>query len=113
MDALQYKESQRLAAGETAKAFIEGRIGLIEGCRKLNGLAFDLVPHWAEDQDFVVFGAVASQTDELPVGSARQYWDALALKREDARIADAESQCREQGLTACRRLLERLRDASL
>jgi len=113
MDATAYKESRRLAAANAATAMIEGSVGIIEGCRLLHSLSYDIVPDWRADEDFGLFGAVASETDVLPIGSVRQHWDALALEREDAKIAHAENLYREQVVAACAHLLGRLRDAHI
>jgi hypothetical protein len=105
-----WKDSQRLAALEAAAAVIEGHLGVIEGCRRLSSFAHDLVPDWRVDDDFVVFGAVDSETDALPVGAARQHWDQLALAREDKNIESAEATYKEAVVLACRNVLERFKD---
>jgi len=113
MDASEYKESQRRVALDTAAAVIEGRVGPIEGSRILNRLSYDLVADPRIDKDFVIFLGVDSETDALPIGDVRKNWDALALEREDVKIANAQGFFRERVVEACRRLLERLRDVPL
>jgi hypothetical protein len=105
------KESSRVAALNAASAVIDGRLGVIEGCRILYGLSHDLVPDWRIDKDLVTFGAVYSETDALPIGSARQHWNEAALEREDEKTAHAENLFREEVVAACRRVVERFRDA--
>ncbi len=51
------------------------------------GYAHEIVPEWAADPDFVVFGALASETDRLPFGSVRQRWSPAALAKADLEIA--------------------------
>jgi hypothetical protein len=101
-------EETRTAAIATANAIIDGEIGLIQGCIRLASLAHDLVPDWRIDQDFVIVGGIASETDDLPTGSAREYWSQAALDREDKKIAEFETRTREMVLAACRNIVTRL-----
>jgi hypothetical protein len=98
-------------AVETAKKVLSGEIGIVEGSIRLSQLAHAVVPSWAEDADFVVFGALSSETDHLPTGSARQYWSAAALAEADAQIARIENDAREDVLRACSNVVERFADA--
>jgi hypothetical protein len=100
-------DETKTAAVATANAIINGELGLIQGCIRLSSLAHDLVPDWRVDQDFVVVGGVASETDDLPTGSAREYWSQAALDREDKKIAEFEIRTREIVLTACRNIVSR------
>ena len=63
------------------------------------------------DEDFAVFGAVASETDDYPIGAARMRWSPSALAREDAKIAEYEVAVSEQVLEACRNVLARFTSA--
>ena len=101
----------RSAAVEAAAAVIAGRLGVIEGCRRLASLSHDLVPDWRLDEDFVVFGAVDSETDSLPTGTARQHWESAALEREDEKIERAEAKYRDAVLSACTNVLARFGEA--
>lgn len=97
----------RMTAVATANAIVNGELGLIQGCIRLSSLAHDLVPDWRVDQDFVIVGGVASETDDLPTGSAREYWSQTALGREDKKIAEYEARIRETVLAACRNIASR------
>src|SRR5688572_13885453 len=105
-------EWSQVAAVEAAKLILAGELGVIEGCRLLADLAHTLVPDWVADQDFVVFGALASETDHLPTGTARQYWAADALAREDRNIARIEASARSDVLAACRNVINRFQGPS-
>ena len=107
------RESSRVAALNAAAAVVDGRLGIIEGCRRLSSLAHDLVLDWRVDKDFVVFGAVSSETDNLPVGTARQYWSPAALAREDGNIERAEAMYRDAVISACSNVVERFKDVEL
>lgn len=85
--------------------FLEGRLGVIETTRAMLPLA-----HWTKVQsepEFLLFRAIASETDDLPVGDVRAYWAADTLEREDVRIDAAEKLWREQVLCVAARLVER------
>jgi uncharacterized protein DUF2489 len=104
------RECSRVAALNTADAVVVGRIGIIEGCRRLCSLAHDLVSDWRVDEDFGVFGAVDSETDALPIGRVREDWNASALQLEDKKIEYAESLYRDKVVSACRNLIKRFKD---
>jgi hypothetical protein len=103
--------SPRRLAVETAKEILSGKIGIIEGCVRLSSLGHAVVPSWSDDPDFVVLGALASETDHLPPGSARQYWSSTALAEADAHIATVENDAREDVKRACVSIIERFSDA--
>lgn len=94
-----------------AQAVVAGEIGIIEGSVRLASLAHDIVPNWVDAEDCVVFGALSSETDHLPTGSARQYWSATALAGADVEIARIEQDAREGVLRACTNVIKRFSDA--
>ena len=100
-------DETRTTAVATANAIINGELGLIQGCIRLSSLAHDLVPDWRVDQDFVIVGGVASETDDLPTGGAREYWSQTPLGREDKKIAEYETRIRETVFSACRNIASR------
>lgn len=97
----------RLAAVAYAKAVLDEKIGMFEGCLRLADLTPALVDNWLDDPDSVLFGAIASEVDGLPIGRARQYWSAEALAREDQKLAVYESAIKEQVHEACRNVVAR------
>jgi hypothetical protein len=97
------------AAVEAARAFLAGEICLIECSVRLTSLAHSLVPDWKEDPDFLFFGVLASDTDHLPYGSARQYWNATALAAADVEIGRIEGCSRDEALQACKHIVERFK----
>jgi hypothetical protein len=107
MSLVDASEWARVAALEAAAAVVAGSVGVIEGCRRLADLAHHLVPDWTADPDFVIFGALASDTDRLPTGSARKYWSAEALEREDRDIQRIEADSRDEVVAACQNVLQR------
>ncbi|MEM5317591.1 hypothetical protein [Paraburkholderia sp. JHI869] len=97
------KHCRRIRA--RALDLLEGRLGVIETARLMLPLAY-----WTKVQnepEFLLFRAIASETDDLPVGDVRAHWAADALEREDVRIEAAEKSWREQALSAAEKLVER------
>lgn len=93
-----------------AEAILRGDVGIIEGARQLSALAHDLVEDWRVDPDFLVMGALDSETDHLPVGKARELWDPGALKEKDALVQRIEAEARHNVEQACRNIIRRFRD---
>ena len=107
LDRIYNLEEKRRLVDELlahADAHLTGKIGPIETARALSGF-FGIDK--ALDESVRVFVGVHSETDALPVTAAdRQHWNLEALKREDIKIAKAESWCREMVADACRNLVE-------
>lgn len=88
-----------------ARCIVEDRCQLFEACRKIAELRWDLPD---PDSDlFDVFLAVACETEDLPIGSQRQYWNSESLKRKDAEGAEYEKQVRPAVLEAAQEILAR------
>jgi hypothetical protein len=104
-------EYAKQATVEAARAIIDGRLGFIEGCVRLASLAHDVVPDWRVDKDFVEFGVFASDTDHLPYGGARLFWNKSALAEADGEIQAREDDNRDAILQACRNVIQRFQDA--
>jgi hypothetical protein len=86
---------------------LEGRLGVIEAARVMLPLAY-----WTKVQnepEFLLFRAIASETNDLPVGAVRAHWAADALECEDVRIDAAEKLWRERAFSAAETLVERYR----
>ena len=100
-------ESRRRKAVEVAQAVLDGRRGICEGSRLLAGLAHDLVADWRVDPDFVVLGALDSDSDRFPLGQARDHWDSAALEALDIEREDIERRAEPDVMAACRSILSR------
>jgi len=97
----------RLAVVAYAMAILNGEIAFFEGCLRVADLSRALVDNWIDDPDFALFGGIASEVDGLPIGRARQYWDADALEREDRKLASYESAVKDQVRAACLNVIAR------
>ena len=107
MSHAEYVHLQRVRALDAARAIISGQRSVIDGCRFLTALRFELeLPDVSKDFDPIV--GIDSDSDHLPVGESRQYWAADALERKDIEIAEFESSYREYAIQACAVLIAKL-----
>jgi hypothetical protein len=60
-----------------------------------------------DDADFMVFVAIASDTDDYPLGSVREFWDKQALEKLQPEIDAAERWAKEQSMSTCEKLVQR------
>jgi hypothetical protein len=98
--------SNRQKVARTAQDILDGRIGVIEASRRLSSLRFGVGgDEW--DPDFLTFVGIDSETDDLPVGQARQHWAPDALAKKDAEIARCEKLYREPAREAASHLVAR------
>ena len=87
------------------EAVLAEEIGIIAASRRLSALGLKLFD--GRHEDFVLFDAVDSETDHLPVDIERKNWSAEALKRKDEEIAEAEAVYKNDVMAACRKLIDR------
>jgi hypothetical protein len=93
-------------AGEIAESILSGKTGIIEGARALTVISHKL-DSVETDTDFLIFKAIASETDHLPVGKERELWANSALQEKDIEIKQAENYREENIFSACRVLIEK------
>jgi hypothetical protein len=60
----------------------------------------------------MLFVAIASETDHLPVGEVRKQYSPDALRKADAEIAEAEKLYRAQAKVVCEKLIARFSNAT-
>jgi hypothetical protein len=95
-----------------AQKMLLGQTSIIEGSRQLVGLAAALDDDDIYDNDrFLIFRGIDSESDTLPTGQSRQYWNKEVLKKKDGEIADYEAIIRDDALKACRWLLDTVKTA--
>ena|ERR1041385_8564757 len=87
------------------EAVVAEEIGIIAASRRLSALGLELFGR--HDEDFILFVAVDSETDHLPVDIERKNWSAEALKRKDVEIAEAEALYKNDVIAACTKLIGR------
>ena len=88
---------------ERSRDLLDGRLGVIQAARALRGFAFRVRAE--QDEDFMLFRVIDSESDALPTGVERAQWSATALAREDARIAAFEDNWRAQAREAAQNLI--------
>jgi hypothetical protein len=95
-----------------AQAVLDGKLGAIEGSRALANYAHDIVPNWSADPDFVVFGAIASETDDVLIGETRRYWSARALAESDLKLQRITTAVESDVRAACASIIARFKDSA-
>lgn len=98
------RENSKIQMLAVARGILSRHIGIVEGSICLSSLARNLEPWWSDKLDSFV--AVASETDDLPLGLVRQHWAPDALARKDQELANYETRVRDVVLDACRALAE-------
>ena len=106
---MSWNESEILAARrrilKTAQAMLAGTCSYIEGARQI-------VAAWRnsklDESDANPFIAIDSETETLPFGEARSYWQAAALEALQPEINRSEAWARKFGEPYCRNLVKRL-----
>src|ERR1700677_4790493 len=63
---------------------IHERTGLVEAARELRKCKFRL--RLENDTNFLILNVIDTETDHLPIGKPRQFWDKEALKIKDKEL---------------------------
>ena len=66
------------------------------------------MPALLDNRDHRKLAELLSLADHLPIGAARQHWQADALHRADRELMELERQQKDAVFYACRRLLTAL-----
>lgn len=106
MSREQYLQSVRSQVVQTAQAMLAGETNYILGARKLDSLRHE-IPGMERDADFMVFVAIASETDGLPVGAVREHWEPHALDELQPEIEAAEVWAKSHAELICMKLVTR------
>jgi hypothetical protein len=100
-----YRQSLHDAVVETARVLVTGSVGVVEAARRFMELAAELDA--LDDEDFVYFMELDSQSDGFPLGIAREQWSASALEREDLARRKYEDSAHGDAVAHCRSLIAR------
>ncbi len=101
----QYVEATRLKVVETAQAMLNGQMSYLLGARRLDSLRHEVSV--SDDADLMVFAAIASNTDDYPLGPVCELWDKQALERLQPEIDAAERWAKERSMSTCAKLVQR------
>ena len=85
-----------------AQRIIAGEVGVIDGSRQM--LKFRFWLHAGEDEDFLTFVGVDSESHHLLIGDVRAHWQPDALKKKDEEIAALEEFYRKHVVEAAARI---------
>lgn len=102
----QYVASVRKRVVAIANEMLNGRTPFLEGAIKLSSLLPEAEMD-QRDEDVMAFALISSETDDLPLGSARDYWSAEALERLQPDIDKATEWAKKVGSSACQSLIRR------
>jgi hypothetical protein len=83
---------------------MDGEESVIEGSRKMLKYQF-----WMKEEEndvWVIFRVVDSDSDHLPIGAVGEHWNLQALERKDREIAEIEQIYRDQVQSAASRIRE-------
>jgi len=86
-----------------ARAALRGEASILEAAMRLNSALID--SSLAHTGPAIFFNGVSSETDHLPIGSARQFWELSALSMKDTEAAMYEAKIRDQFMDACREII--------
>jgi hypothetical protein len=90
----------------SAEQLLRGEIGVIVASRAISPLQRGVAPAWPElGEVLMVFVAIDSETDALPIGAVREMWHPSTAALQDQKVADAEELFRSAAHEACRRIL--------
>ena len=88
-----------------------GRLPLFDAVEALLKLA-EAVPALEGDRDVAKLAALLSSAEHLPIGAAREHWQAEALHQADRELMELERRHRDEVLYAGRRIVAKADGAS-
>jgi hypothetical protein len=87
-----------------ARKMISSEVNLIEGSREISRLRYDAGN--PDDELYLVFRGVDSETDHLPLGEVRKRASQKHLRRADAEMDAYISAARDGILAACWKIIK-------
>ncbi|GAB4059928.1 DUF2489 domain-containing protein [Uliginosibacterium sediminicola] len=101
-----YVQSVRNRVYVVALGMLDGSIPFLEGAITLASLRHEAAVE-DSDEDFLAFVAIASETDDLPIGQSRKHWSVEALEKHQPLIEKATQWAKEVGTAPCQSLVSR------
>jgi hypothetical protein len=86
-----------------ARALLAESLDLVSGCRKLNQLSRRIQP--LNRRIFDPITGFDSETDDYPLGEARNNYDKVYLDKVDHEIAEYSERARSSILNSCRLII--------
>jgi hypothetical protein len=106
----EYVFMQRRRVAELARQILAGEIEVLDGSCQIAALHCEVEVE-DEDQDFMAFMLVSSETDHLPIGTEALNWSDEALVRKEPELQHAREWSIETVRAECASLLARFADA--
>jgi hypothetical protein len=103
---LEYRATVKAGMLALARGLISGDLGVIEAARELASFCDVSEPELGAVLN--VFVGIHSETDALPIGKVRAFWNSEALARKDEEIKAAEEHWRDHALDAAKQLVRLL-----
>ena len=104
----EYMNAKRKEVVKMARDLLEGEIDFLSGVRGLKSFKHE-VSDDDFDLDFLVFVAIDSETDHIPLPELRESCSKSWLKECDKEVKEIEERNREQVAEACRKLINRFK----
>lgn len=93
-----------------AEQIIAKELSMLDGACKISDIYFKFNPNYEyDDEDLMLFVAIASDTDVFPSNEARQFWSKEALAKKDIERQEIEDWAQKSGIETCHRLIERFK----
>ncbi len=109
MEHQEYINKQRAKVALIAENVLKGQQNILLATREL----ISLLPETdieEDDEDLKIFSLIESETDHLPLGAERSYWNEEALKNKEKEIQKSEQWAKEiGGMDACNNLFNRFK----
>ena len=107
--SLRRRNAEYITRGQIVaicNAAIGEYVDVLAAAHELNRLGFELFAQ--SDEDFKVFAAVSSETEDLPIGAERRNWHPDALAEKDEEVKRMAAVYFEVVRDGCERLRTRL-----
>jgi hypothetical protein len=108
---MDYADTKLARAQQITQSVVNGQTGVVEAAVALLPILHQC-PSLASQDDLNFVIAIGSETDDLPIGSVRELWDATALIEKDREIARCDELWGEQFRAICERIQSRLLQGS-
>ena len=106
----EHVKKMQARIGEVAWGMLDGSVHYLEGSIELASLRHE-IGAYENDPDFIVFVAILSEIDNLPLGRSRTDWSAQALAPHGREFKKSIEWAKEISLPQCRSLAERFSKA--
>ena len=102
----EYIQKQRQRVFGLVEKMLENSIDYLEGAVEISSLRFELGLA-NNDEDFLIFAIISSETDHLPIGNAKLQWSKEALLALIPEYESSTKWAKEISLSSCKNILER------